>query len=94
VSIIRAHHLIRHHFKGDLVELQETLYSLANLVLAVNNHEVLAELDENDYLERIAAARAASAKGRRLTRVKKRIEDATLESKADRDQNHRRHRRL
>jgi transcriptional regulator with XRE-family HTH domain len=82
VSLIRAHHLIRHHFKGDLVELQETLYSLANLVLAVNNHEVLAELDENDYLERIAAARAASAKGRRLTRAKKAIEDATLQSQS------------
>lgn len=66
VALIRAHHLIRKHFKGDLDELRETLASLANLVLDVQQHEALATLDEDEHMRRLEAMRADVAKGSRL----------------------------
>jgi transcriptional regulator with XRE-family HTH domain len=66
VALIRAHHLIRKHFKGDLDQLRETLGSLANLVLDVQQHEVLATLDEDEHIHRIEAMRADIAKGNLL----------------------------
>jgi transcriptional regulator with XRE-family HTH domain len=74
VSLVRAQHVIRHHFKGDLAQLQETLRSLADLVQTVNNHEVLAELDEDDYIRRINQVRRVAEKGRRLIQAKKDLE--------------------
>lgn len=66
VALIRAHHLIRKHFKGDLDELRETLGSLADLVLDVQQHEALASLDEDEHMRRLEAMRADVAKGNRL----------------------------
>lgn len=66
VALIRAQHLIRKHFKGDLDELRETLGSLANLVLDVQQHEALATLDEDEHMQRLEAMRANVAKGNRL----------------------------
>ncbi|MHB1536712.1 MAG: hypothetical protein ACYC1D_19310 [Acidimicrobiales bacterium] len=66
VALIRAHHLIRKHFKGDLDELRETLGALANLVLDVQQHEALATLDEDEHMRRMEAMRADIAKGNRL----------------------------
>jgi transcriptional regulator with XRE-family HTH domain len=66
VALIRAHHLIRKHFKGDLDQLRETLGSLANLVLDVQQHEALATLDEDEHMRRLEAMRANVAKGNRL----------------------------
>ncbi len=66
IALIRAHHLIRKHFKGDLDQLRETLGSLANLVLDVQQHEALASLDEDEYMRRLEAMRADVAKGNRL----------------------------
>ncbi|MHB1533177.1 MAG: helix-turn-helix domain-containing protein [Acidimicrobiales bacterium] len=66
VALIRAHHLIRKHFKGDLDQLRETLGSLANLVLDVQQHEALASLDEDEHMRRLEAMRANIAKGNRL----------------------------
>jgi len=66
VALIRAHHLIRKHFKGDLEQLRETLGSLANLVLDVQQHEALATLDEGEHMRRLEAMRANVAKGNRL----------------------------
>jgi transcriptional regulator with XRE-family HTH domain len=66
VAAIRAHHLIRKHFKGNLMELNNTLRSLADLVLAVERHEVLAELDEEEQIRQIEAMRADIAKGNRI----------------------------
>ena len=66
VASIRANHVIRRHFKGNLQDLNETLRSLANLVLDVERHETLAELDEEQQMERIEAMRADRAKGTRL----------------------------
>jgi hypothetical protein len=66
VAAIRAHHLIRKHFQGNLMELNNTLRSLADLVLAVERHEVLAELDEEEQIRQIEAMRADIAKGNRI----------------------------
>jgi transcriptional regulator with XRE-family HTH domain len=66
VALIRAHHLIRKHFKGDLDQLRETLGSLANLVLDVQQHEALATVDEDEHTRRLEAMRANVAKGNRL----------------------------
>jgi transcriptional regulator with XRE-family HTH domain len=66
VAAIRAHHLIRKYFKGSLMELNHTLRSVADLVLAVERHEVLAELDEEEQIRQIEAMRADIAKGNRI----------------------------
>src|SRR5579859_3329740 len=66
IALIRANHLIRKHFKGDLDKLRETLGSLANLVLDVQQHEALASLDEDEHMRRLEAMRANVAKGNRL----------------------------
>jgi transcriptional regulator with XRE-family HTH domain len=66
VAVIRAHHLVRRHFKGDLMQLRDTLRSLADLVLDIEQHEALAELDEEEQIRRIEAMRADLAKGRRI----------------------------
>ena len=66
IALIRAHHLIRQHFKGDLEQLRETLRSLADLVLDIEQHEALASLDEDEHIRRIEAMRADIAKGNRI----------------------------
>ncbi len=66
IALIRAHHLIRRHFKGNLMELQDTLRSLADLVLDVEKHEILADLDEDEHVRRLEAMRADIAKGNRI----------------------------
>jgi transcriptional regulator with XRE-family HTH domain len=66
IALIRAHHLIRKHFKGNLEELQDTLRSLADLVFDVEKHEILANLDEDEHIRRLEAMRADIAKGNRI----------------------------
>jgi hypothetical protein len=73
VAAIRAHHLIRKYFKGNLTELNNTLRSLADLVLAVERHEVLAELDEDEQIRQIEAMRADIAKGNRIAEAGERF---------------------
>ena len=65
VAAIRAHHLIRKHFKGNLMELNNTLRSLADLVLA--------ELDEEEQIRHIEAMRADIAKGNRIAEAGERF---------------------
>jgi transcriptional regulator with XRE-family HTH domain len=83
VALVRAQHIIRTHFKGDLIQLHDTLYSLAHLVLTVNGNEVLADLDEDEYIKRIEALRAAADKGQRLTRARRTLEDTTAGVRGD-----------
>jgi transcriptional regulator with XRE-family HTH domain len=66
IATVRAHHLIRRHFTGDLMQLRETLRSLADLVLDIEQHETLAALDEEEQIRRIEAMRADIAKGNRI----------------------------
>jgi transcriptional regulator with XRE-family HTH domain len=66
IAVVRAHHLIRRHFKGDLMQLRDTLRSLSDLVLDIEQHEALAELDEEEQMRRIEAMRADIAKGNRI----------------------------
>jgi transcriptional regulator with XRE-family HTH domain len=66
IAVIRAHHLIRRRFKGDLMQLRDTLRSLSDLVLDIEQHEALAELDEEEQIRRIEAMRADIAKGKRI----------------------------
>jgi hypothetical protein len=73
VALIRAHHLIRKHFKGNLMELQSTLRSVADLVFDVEKHEILADLDEDEHLRRIEAMRADIAKGNRIADANERF---------------------
>jgi len=47
VALVRAQHVIRQYFKGDLMQLRATLRSLADLVLSVEQHEALAELSKH-----------------------------------------------
>jgi transcriptional regulator with XRE-family HTH domain len=66
IALIRAHHIIRKHFKGNLMELQNTLRSMADLVFEIEKHEVLADLDEDEEMRRIEALRGDIAKGNRI----------------------------
>jgi transcriptional regulator with XRE-family HTH domain len=74
VAAVRANHLIRRHFKGNLYDLNETLRSLANLVLDVERHETLAELDEEQQMQQIEARRIVVAKGRRLAEASQAVD--------------------
>ena len=81
VALIRAHHIIRRHFKGNLMELQSTLRSLADLVFDVEKHEILADLDEDEHIRRIEAMRADIAKGNRIVDANERfVEESVAES--------------
>lgn len=73
IALIRSQHLIRKHFKGDLMQLQATLRSLADLVVDVERHEALAELDEDEHIRRIEAMRADIAKGNRIAEASERF---------------------
>jgi transcriptional regulator with XRE-family HTH domain len=66
IAVVRAHHLIRRRFKGDLMQLRDTLRSLSDLVLDIEQHEALAELDEEEQIRRIEGMRADTAKGNRI----------------------------
>jgi len=78
VALVRAQHVIRRHFKGNLMELRETLRSLADLVLDVEQHEALAELDENEYIRRLEAMRREVEKGRRMAQASEELNVAAL----------------
>ena len=78
VALVRAQHVIRRHFKGDLMQLRETLRSLADLVLSVEQHEALAELDEDEYIQRIEAMRLDIEKGRRIVEASKELDAQSL----------------
>jgi hypothetical protein len=78
VALVRAHHILRRHFKGDLMELRTTLRSLADLVLEVEQHEVLAQLDEDEQMRQIEAMRADIAKGDRIAQANEDFFQASL----------------
>jgi transcriptional regulator with XRE-family HTH domain len=83
IAVVRAHHLIRRHFTGDLMQLRDTLRSLSDLVLEIEQHEALAELDEEEQIRRIEAMRAGIAKGRRIAAAN---EELAVESVAVHEQ--------
>ena len=78
MALVRAQHVIRRYFKGDLMQLRETLRSLADLVLSVEQHEALAELDEDEYIQRIEAMRLDIEKGRRIVEASKELDAQSL----------------
>ena len=81
IALIRAHHIIRRHFKGNLIELHNTLRSMADLVLEIEKHEALADLDEDEQIARIQALRADIAKGNRIAGATKEFfKDSVAES--------------
>ncbi len=82
VALVRAQHLIRRYFNGNLMQLRDTLRSLADLVLEVEQHEALAELDEDEQIRRVEAMRADVEKGRRIAQAS---EDFFAASLAQRD---------
>ena len=82
IALIRSHHLIRKHFSGDLMELQATLRSLADLVLDVERHEALADLDEDEHIRRVEAMRADVAKGNRIAEANERFFDESAAAQA------------
>ena len=70
IALIRAHHLVRRHFAGiNLLQLRETLLGLADLALAVEQHEALSEIDEKEYLARLERNRSTTSKGARLAQA-------------------------
>ena len=70
IALIRAHHLVRRHFEGiDLLQLRRTLLGVADLALAVERHEALTEIDEEEYLARLERNRSTTSKGARLARA-------------------------
>ena len=85
VALVRAQHVIRRYFKGDLMQLRETLRSLADLVLSVEQHETLSELDEDAYIERIEAMRRDLEKGSRIAKADQELTEATLAATQQRD---------
>lgn len=80
VATIRAHHLIRKHFDGDLMKLRDTLRSLADLVLDIEHHEALADLDENHQIREIESMRADIAKGNRIAQASEQFTRETIEA--------------
>ncbi len=78
VALVRAQHLIRRHFKGSLMDLRDNLRSLADLVLEVEQHEALAELDEDEYIRRIETMRRDVEKGRRIRKTSDELDAETL----------------
>ena len=78
VALVRAEHLIRRHFKGSLMDLRDNLRSLADLVLEVEQHEALAELDEDEYIRRIETMRRDVEKGRRIRKTSDELDAETL----------------
>lgn len=78
IALIRAHHLIRKHFKGSLKDFQDTLRSLADLVFEIEKHEILANLDEDEHIRRLQAMRADIAKGNRLADANKQFFDESV----------------
>jgi hypothetical protein len=82
IALIRAHHLIRKHFHGNLIELRDTLRSLADLVLDIDKHEALAELDEDEQIHRIEAMRADIAKGNRIAQAGERFFEESAAAQA------------
>jgi transcriptional regulator with XRE-family HTH domain len=89
VALVRAQHVIRRHFKGNLMELRDTLRSLADLVLDVEQHEALAQLDEEEYVRRLEAMRRDIEKGRRMAQASEELNVSALaEDEQDREQQH------
>ncbi len=87
IALIRANHLVRKYFEGsDLLQLRETLLGLADLALAVEQHEALTELDEDAYLGRLEQNRATTAKGRRLSAELRRSSEAQQSARRGEDQ--------
>jgi hypothetical protein len=82
IALIRSQHLIRKHFKGDLMELQATLRSVADLVLDVERHEALADIDEDEHIRRIEAMRADIAKGNRIADANERFFEESAAAQA------------
>lgn len=78
VALVRRQHLIRRHFKGSLMDLRDNLRSLADLVLEVEQHEALAELDEDEYIRRIETMRRDVEKGRRIRKTSDELDAETL----------------
>jgi transcriptional regulator with XRE-family HTH domain len=86
VALVRAHHLVRKHFNGNLTELRATLRSLADLVLDVEKHEALAELDEEEQIRQIEAMRADIAKGNRIAEANERFFEESVAAWDEREQ--------
>jgi transcriptional regulator with XRE-family HTH domain len=84
VALVRAQHILRRHFKGSLMDLQTTLRSVADLVLEVEQHEVLAELDEDEQIRRIEAMRADVEKGRRIAKANELFVESSLAASEER----------
>lgn len=78
VALVRAQHVIRRHFKGSLMELRDTLRSLADLVLDIEQHEALAELDEDEYTRRVEAMRRDAEKGWRMAKKAEELDTENL----------------
>ncbi len=76
----------RRYLKGDLMQLRETLRSLADLVLSVEQHEALADLDEDEYIQRIETMRRDLEKGNRIAKADQELTEATLVAAERRDQ--------
>lgn len=55
------------------MELRATLRSLADLVLDIEQHEALAELDEDEQIRQIESMRADIAKGNRIAEVSEEV---------------------
>jgi hypothetical protein len=83
VALVRAHHVVRRYFKGDLGQLQDTLLSLSRLVRTVNEHELLAGLDEEQQMKQIEDLRKAAAKGERLARAQQALDDEMVQTYRD-----------
>jgi hypothetical protein len=65
-------------FQGDLMQLRDTLQSLAGLVLDIEKHEALAELDEDEQIRQIEAMRADIAKGHRIAEANDRFFEESI----------------
>ena len=78
VHLVRANHVLRRHFKGNLLDLRATLRSLAELVLDIEQHEALGELDEDEQIRRVEALRADVEKGRGIAKANEELTDATV----------------
>ncbi|MCL2396045.1 MAG: hypothetical protein FWC87_15345, partial [Acidimicrobiaceae bacterium] len=78
-----AHHLIRKRFQGNLLDLRANLRSLADLILEIDKHEALHDLDEDEQIRQIEAMRADIRKGNRIAEAQQQfIEESVAEWEA------------
>ena len=64
------------------------MLSLANFALDIEQHEAMADIDEDEYIQRIETMRADTAKGNRIAEVSQACTEESVAEHERRQQEH------